>query len=244
VILYNTSMGVVAGLALILVSLLLRRAAAAALPAFDNAEPDPAQDRPVAVAPAGGTFDPRLWAVVFGALGLVLAPLGALMATTWPLTVNPPLNFIFGEPCLILGVLLLAAAVYLWHLRGDLAGLQQVDLTPVAVVVIGLGGVLIACAAAIARFEIVGGAPAAEPITGLLNGYPLVENTFFVLLYLAAGLGAILAPLSRLRPGWLLTAARWLWFGSGLVFALFSILNYYTHAGLDINLRLGTEYRI
>ena len=236
-ILYNTSMGVAAGLALILVSLLVGLITA-----------------PVPVAAAGGdsqaptasstrTFDARLWAVVFGALGLVLAPLGALMAATQPLIVNPPLNYMFGEPCLLLGVSLLGAAVYLWHLRGDVTSLQRVDLTPVWVVLFGLGGVLLACAAAVARFEIVGSAPAEEPITGLLHEYPVVENTFFVLLYLGAAAGALLLPVAQLRTGGLLTAARRLWLITGVILAVFVALNFYTHAGMEHNLRIGTDYR-
>src|SRR5688500_19418028 len=92
-ILYNTLMGVAAGLALILVSVLARKLY-----------------RRERIAPEG-------WSLTFTVLGAILTFLGGLMAVTWPLSVNQPINIAFAEPCLVLGLLLLAAACYLRHQR-------------------------------------------------------------------------------------------------------------------------------
>lgn len=230
-ILYNTLMGVAAGLALILVPLLGRK--------LFRREP---------IAPEG-------WALAFGVLGAVLTLLGGLMSTTWPLTVNPPINIMFGEPTLLLGLLLLAAAFFVWR-RGDmlqaLAGpkkqadeafvyLQRV-LTPVSVILGALGLVLAACAIVTVRFNLVGSAPADEPITGLLHDYPIIENTFFAILYGLAAVAMLLAPFAVRRPASrLLAVIGWCMVVCGVAFLLFSAMNYYTHIGLLLNLQRGTH---
>jgi drug/metabolite transporter (DMT)-like permease len=232
-ILYNTLMGVSAGLALILVSLLGRKLI-----------------RREAVAPEG-------WSLVFGVLGFILALLGGLMATTWPLTANPPINIIFAEPTLVLGLLLLAASFFLWQRRTVIVALtssvrkEVVDaqtilirvLTPVSWLTFGLGMILMACSVAVFRYGFVGGAPAQEPITGRFGNLPWIENSFFGLLYLLPAIALLLAPwaLRRMDVRWarvigvLLTIA-------GVAFLLFSTLNYYTHIGLMLNFQNGNKF--
>lgn len=226
-IIYNTVMGVCAGVALILGAELLRRYTVPA----PIGTPDP----------AALPLDKRLWAAVFAVLGVVLAGLGMMMSTRWPLTVNPPVNILFGEPSLLFGVMLCAAAAYLWRTADQQD--RPADLTPVGVLVFAVGLILAACAVAIARFGFVGAAPEAEPISGRLHAWPWLENTFFAILYGMPAAGALAAPFTRLRDGRLTQLVRWAWTVSGVVFLLFSALNYYTHIGLLWNLHTGSTYR-
>lgn len=219
-ILYNTLMGVAAGLALILVPVLVQSLM---------------QRKPVA---AEG------WALTFGILGTILTFLSAAMAVTWPLTANPPINIIFSEPNLVLGLLLLAAAFYLWRQKDkklDFAALANV-LKPVSWLVGALGLVLLACTLAILRFNLVGSAPAQEPITGLLHDYPIVENTFFAVLYGLSAIGTLLAPVVAYKPQskWVRVAGICM-VAAGVLFLLFSVMNYYTHVGLLVNLQNNTN---
>lgn len=233
-ILYNTLMGVSAGLALILVPILARKL-----------------HRRERVAPEG-------WAMTFFILGIILTFLGGLMAVTWPLTANPPINIMFAEPSVVLGLLLVMSGFFLWNRReavgalsdskktaSDLAyaDLQRV-LRPVSWVVFALGLVLLACTAAIFRYVLVGAAPEFEPVTGLLHNYPGIENGFFGIIYGLSALGCLLAPWAvRNQAG---SAARLVfvsWLIAGVCFLLFSALNYYTHIGLLVNLERGTHYR-
>lgn len=224
-ILYNTLLGVCAGLGLILTARLHARLATPS-----------ACDRPT-----GPPLDRRLWAAALGVLGLVVALLGGLIATTWPLFVNKPINIVFGLPSLLFGLLMLGAAAYLWRTADRPA--RPVDLAPVTSIVFGLGLVLAACAIAIGRFNLVGGAPALEPITGRIGHVPWIENTFFVVLYGLAALGALLTPAAKLADNTAARVMRWSWTTSGVLFLLFSALNFYTHVGLLLNLDTGTNYR-
>jgi hypothetical protein len=236
-IIYNTLMGVSAGLALILVVLLVRKLSMRK-----------------AVAPEG-------WAVSFGVLGVLLAVLGGLMSTTWPLTVNPPINIFFGEPCMFFGVLLIAAAIFLATKRDVVAKVGSSDnkvsddayaylmkvMYPVSWVIFGLGLVLASCTLAVLRFSsnFIGAAPAAEPISGLFNSMPIVENLFFVVLYGLAAVGALLFPwMARNKfTGGVTKLALACLFVSGLIFLLFSAMNYYTHIGLLVNTLKDTNFR-
>ncbi|OJF13749.1 DUF981 family protein [Couchioplanes caeruleus] len=226
-IMFNTTMGVAAGLALMLV------------PRFCAVMRG---DRPplllVNRKPAGGG-----WAATFGVLGAILTGLGFVMTVWHPLApAKDYIDTIFGEPSLILGVLLLAAAWYLAR-TGDPLDPERLRtaLSPASWVVFWLGIVLAWCAAAIARFDVVSSAPAEEPITGLLHDWPMIENLFFaVVLYGLAAVGCLAFPFA-IRPNsriaWLLM--YWAWTVSGVAFALFSAMNFYTHTGLLIN--LGTD---
>jgi hypothetical protein len=233
-ILYNTLMGVTAGLALILLAVLAGKLGTKK-----------------AIAPEG-------WAISFGVLGIILAVLGGIMSTTWPLTVNQPINILFGEPCMFFGVLLVAAAIFLWNRRELLTKLGESGkageeasayfqrvVTPVSWVIFGLGLVLAACALAIVRFSFIGGAPEAEPITGLLHDYPLIENTFFGIIYALPAIGALLAPLVVHAgfKGGIAKIAFWCMLLAGIAFLLFSAMNYYTHIGLLVNLVEGKNFK-
>ena len=84
-ILYNTVLGLAAGAALLLLVGFARYGATAS---------DPVRNA---------------WAWTFGALGGVLTVLGIHLSVTWPLL--GAANIIFGEPSVMFGILLLAAAV-------------------------------------------------------------------------------------------------------------------------------------
>ena len=224
-IMYNTLIGVASGLALLLVPRAFAQLAGARMPLQLTGS------RP---------FDAAGWAATFGALGAVLTVLGYTMTVTHPLAAAAEhIDTLFGEPSLLLGVLLLAAAWYLARSTPDELSQERVRaaLAPAGWVVAGLGVVLLCCAAAIARFTAVGAAPAAEPITGLLDNHPAVENTFFTVLYGLAAAGCLLVPaaLAGRRTAWL--GLYWTWTISGAAFAAFSALNYYTHTGMIINLQ-------
>ncbi|MBU8857809.1 MULTISPECIES: DUF981 family protein [unclassified Micromonospora] len=187
-------------------------------------------------------FDPADYAPTFFVLGALLTGLGGAMSLTHPLTANPPVNIAFGEPCLWLGVMLLAGAMHLWRGGKLTAG----ALKAISPVVVAVGLILAFCAAAIVRFNLVGSAPAEEPVTGQLHNYPLVENTFFFVLYALAAAGALAFP--RVVAGtnhlaW--TVMRSCWTVAGVSFVLFSAMNYYTHIGLMINLsRSGPDFPV
>ncbi|MEU1813022.1 DUF981 family protein [Micromonospora aurantiaca (nom. illeg.)] len=260
-ILYNTAMGVAAGLALLTLLRFWNRVrqmqptAQAAAALAEQAAPgvgelvEAPQRAGVALAtrqqtvsrmPSVADFEPADYAPTFFVLGALLGGLGAAMSMSHPLTANPPINIAFGEPCLWLGLLLLAAAIHLW--RGG--KLSAGALRAISPVVVAVGLILTFCAAAIARFNLVGAAPAEEPITGLLHDYPLVENTFFFTLYALAAIGALVFP--RVVSGasdlaW--AVMRGCWSVAGIGFVLFSAMNYYTHIGMMINFaRPGADY--
>jgi hypothetical protein len=148
------------------------------------------------------------------------------------LTANPPVNIVFGEPCLWLGVMLLAAALHLWR-GGRLSAGVLKAISPVVFVV---GLILAVCATAILRFTLIGAAPAEEPITGRLHDLPLVENTFFVLLYALAAAGALAFPWVTRASDAAWAVMRSSWSIAGVGFVLFSVANYYTHVGMMVNI--------
>lgn len=64
-------------------------------------------------------IDPRGWAISIGVMGVVFFATGLHMTRTWPLApTGSPDNIAFGEPTLVLGILLLAtsASVYFTHM--------------------------------------------------------------------------------------------------------------------------------
>ena len=229
-IMYNTLMGVAAGLALLLVP----RAWAGL-----HGRRMPLQGRHTSRASRAG------WAATFGLLGLVLTGLGGAMTISHPLAAAKPfIDTLFGEPCLLLGLLLLAAA---WLLgRRDPDTTNGADTTnddlyaaigPASWVVFTLGLVLVACAAAIGRFNAVGAAPAEEPLSGLLHNHPAVENWFFaILLYGLAAVGCLVFPAALTKPGPAWKILYWSWTVSGALFVAFAVMNFYTHTGYLTNL--------
>jgi hypothetical protein len=157
----------------------------------------------------------------------------------------------------VLGLLLLAASFYLWRQKENIVALSSNDkkvasaaeaqlarvLMPISWVVFALGLILAACSLAIFRFMLVGGAPAAEPISGLLSSKPWVENTFFGVLYALSAIGALLLPFAVRGARSLWGIITVLWMIAGISFLLFSAMNYYTHIGLLTNLGQGKHYK-
>ena len=185
------------------------------------------------------------WSLAFAVLGFILTTTGLHMTLTWPLAAGgfPFDNIIFGETSLAFGVLMLAAAVYLWF-RGR-AALEREDAVehlsavarPVSVFVLGMGLGLIAIAIAGVTYQLFA-APPQEPISGAFADYPLVEAIFMSGLIALVGVGAVLFPFGlRSTP----VAAKirvvigWAWALSGLAFVLFGAMNFFTHIGLIVN---------
>lgn len=175
-------------------------------------------------------------AAALAVLGVPLTVLSGAMALTWPLTVNPPINIAFAEPSLILGVMALVGAGVLARMsrRAEF----EINTTPVTWVIAAVGVMLAAIAVAIWRFNLVGDAPPQEPITGQVHGW---ENFTFGAVYMIAAVGCVAALRWDTKVGSRIVYTCWT--VAGLFFLLFSVLNYYTHIGLLINLNTGTEYR-
>lgn len=182
------------------------------------------------------------YALAFGVLGTILTTTGLHMTLTWPLAGQgfPFDNIIFGEPSLAFGVMLLAAALYLWK-RGlglresaDLAEHVIAVARPVSWFAAAMGLACFGIAAAGWTYTLFA-APPQEPISGLLADYPLVEATFISGLYVLVGVGAVLLPFALVRRGGLAKVIGWCWGLSGLAFTLFGALNYFTHIGLIVN---------
>ncbi len=198
----------------------------------------------------------RGWALAFAVPGTILALTGAHMTLTWPFAKYFPFdNIIFGEPSLAFGVLLLAAALFLWS-RGDHLGggdeghrddeaRQQATLElarvarPMTVFVLGMGLSLIAIAAAGISFQLFA-APPQEPISGAFARWPWIEATFMSGLFALTGVGCLASVFAIRNVGQPGTApSQWIagiaWGLSGLAFLLFGALNFFTHIGLIIN---------
>lgn len=197
--------------------------------------------------------------IMYNTLMGVSAGLGGIMSVTWPLNVNPPINILFGEPCMFLGLLLIAAAVFLGVRREAISKTGSTNkkesdeafdylmkvLRPVSWVIFGLGLILLACTFAIVRFELVGAAPPFEPFTGLLHEHPVIENTFFAILYGLPAIGTLLFPwaLRSEFGGTVTKVVIGTLMATGILFLLFSAMNYYTHIGMLVNDLRGTNYR-
>ncbi|MEV8630614.1 DUF981 family protein [Streptosporangium sp. NPDC051023] len=183
------------------------------------------------------------WALAFGVLGLILTLTGLHMTLTWPLAGQgfPFDNIVFGEPSLAFGVLMLAAALYLWR-KGvllaaalDRPGLLARTAGPISLFVFGMGLACFGIAAAGWTYTLFA-APPQEPISGAFADLPLLEATFISGLYVLVGLGAVLFPFAlRAGGGGLATTVGVCWGLAGLAFTLFGALNYFTHIGLIIN---------
>lgn len=217
---YNTIMAVAAGAGLLLTVTLMRQ-----LLLTDK------------------TIEPAGWSLGFGVVGVILTLTGLHMTLTWPLAAGgfPFDNVIFGEPALGFGVMLLAAAFYLWKRGGDLASPQgRAELVarlagPTSLFVFGMGLACVAIAAAGIDNKLFA-APPEEPISGQFAAYPWVEAIFMSGLYALVGVGGVLAPLGlrKTRRG-LLAVAGITWGLAGLALLLFGALNFFTHIGLIVN---------
>ena len=154
---------------------------------------------------------------------------------------TPPINIAFGEPSLMLGLLLTVAGAVIIKRSGVSVGLVLATASGAAWVVFCVGLVLAAITSAIFSYNLVGDAPPQEPITGQFTGW---ENTFFGLIYALAALGCLFAPGVRIGQWyWINRLVIYSWTLSGAAFLIFSVLNYRTHIGLLINIERGTDYR-
>lgn len=227
---YTTLMGLAAGLAILLVTILGYRLfyKRTAVTSFDG------------------------WALSFAGLGGILTVLGAHMSIAWPLQ-NPERfkNFMFGEPVFVLGVLLVLAALFLWR-RGDMLvdmlsaksdGQEKVQvylaavIQPVVWIVFGLGLALAACTVAAFQYEVFATAPSQEPIFGTLP--KSVVNISLCLLYALPAIGCLLVPLafySRNRAAMAVSGIAL--FLTGIGWLAVAVLVYYTHIAMDFNFRV------
>ncbi|NUP53607.1 MAG: DUF981 domain-containing protein [Catenulispora sp.] len=197
----------------------------------------------------GRPFIPDGWALAFGVNGLILFLTGLHMTLTWPLAGQgfPFDNIVFGEPSLVFGVLMLAAAFFLWKKGASLS--QDPDAAPhtarfsylarlaapMSVLIVGIGLGCFGIAAAGWKYTLFA-APPEEPISGHFADHPLLEATFISGLYVLVGAGAVLFPLALRSPRSALpTVVGVCWTLAGLAFLLFGALNYFTHIGLIVN---------
>lgn len=187
------------------------------------------------------------WAIAFAVPGFILAVTGIHMSLTWPMAKYFPYdNIIFGEPSFGFGLLLLAAAFYLWkrapaiRATDDMARHLARTARPVSLFIFGLGLALGAIAMAGLAFKLFA-APPQEPISGLASGYPWVEAIFMSGMFGFVGIGAVLFPFAlrnysaASQPNGLERAVGFVWGLSGLGFFLFGALNFFTHIGLVIH---------
>jgi uncharacterized membrane protein len=222
IVFYNTLVGVAAGVGLIGVALLLKK-----LYRKENVQADG-------------------WALLFAPTGVILTVLGFAITISWPYRVPGTFdaNILFGEPAIAFGLLLLAAAVYLWSQRAGLnLGKVWRTLKPVSIYVFALGLIMGACAISWLRYKL-GAAPPSEPISGRVGNHPLLEASFLFVLYGLVALGGVVFPwvASGKNP----KAAKFVqivWLVAGVVFLLFSAMNYYTHIGDLQNGTLHTNYK-
>ena len=220
---YNTIMSVAAGAGLLMLVMFVRQVVA---------------DRDV---------DLESWAVAFAVPGFILTVTGIHMSLTWPMAKYFPFdNIIFGETSFGFGVLLLAAAFYLWKRgsavknSGDAAAFLARMAKPLSVFVFGMGLSLFAIAAA-GMYNRLFAAPPEEPISGMFSDFPWLEATFISGLFALVGLGAVLFPFglrgissAKAFNGMQKIAAA-AWTLAGVAFLLFGALNFFTHIGLIVN---------
>ncbi|MFE1083884.1 DUF981 family protein [Brevibacterium sediminis] len=192
------------------------------------------------------------WALTFGVLGLILTLTGLHMTLTWPLAAGGFAfdNVIFGETSLAFGVLMLAAAWYLWKRGADLKadadplGMAASTVKPLSIFIAALGLALFAIALAGTVYQLFA-APPQEPISGAFADYPVIEATFMSLLFALVGLGAVLFPFAVRKVlstpvdaqvgGAAISVTGVVWTITGIVFVLFGAMNFYTHIGLIVN---------
>lgn len=222
-ILYNTIVGLAAGVGLLLVAQLLGQFA------------------------EGQKVQPEGFALAFGITGFIQTVLGLTISLTWPYTKVLHANIMLGEPALAFGALLIAAAFFLWRKRDTIVDLGQGDdksakacaylravLRPVSVWVFATGLMMASLVVAIVYYQL-GHAPPQEPISGYF-GDTWVEPGFLALLWSLISIGALLAPTALAKwnsKG--MNIVRLCWTVAGGLLVLFSAMNYFTHIGLLMN---------
>jgi uncharacterized membrane protein len=222
-ILYNTIVGLAAGVGLLLVARLLKQ--------FANGE----------------KVQPEGFALAFGITGFVQTVLGLTISVMWPYTKVLHANIMMGEPALAFGVLLVAAAVFLWRQRDVIGELSQGNeksakasayvvavLRPVSVWIFATGLMMASLVVAIVYYQL-GHAPPQEPISGYFTD-TWVETAFLALIWGLISLGALLSPAAISKSNRkLVNVARLCWSVAGALLVLFSAMNYFTHIGLLMN---------
>lgn len=182
------------------------------------------------------------YALAFGVIGVILTLTGLHMTLTWPLAPDFAFdNIVFGEPALLLGVMLLAVAVYAWRRGSDLLATSdamdriKAIARPMTPLILGAGLANLAIAAAGMSNQLFT-APPQEPISGWVAGlHPWLEPTFISGLYALVGVGALATPAAIAGNDRARTIAAWTLTASGWVFLLFGAFNYFSHIGLVVN---------
>lgn len=196
-------------------------------------------------------IDTEGWAALFAVTGAIATAVGLATTLMWPYGTAEfaYANIEFGEPGLAFGVLLLAAAIYLWRNRLT-AGVEKTlhvrllsALKPISIFVFFLGLAMAFLAFAWVRFQM-GAAPEIEPISGNFGKWPWLEATFLGGLWGLVALGALLFPLalSKLRSKFMMVVIS-LWMIAGIGFAVFGAMNMYTHIGMYYNASHHTEHK-
>ena len=222
-ILYNTIVGLAAGVGLLLVAQLLKQLA------------------------QGEKVQPEGFALAFGITGFIQTVLGLTISVMWPYTKVLHANIMLGEPALAFGVLLIGAAFFLWHKRDTVLDLGHATeksakasayfvavLRPVSVWVFATGLMMASLVVAIIYYQL-GHAPPQEPISGYF-GDTWLEPGFLALLWSLISIGALLAPMAVAKwnsKG--MKIVRLCWTVAGGLLVLFSAMNYFTHIGLLMN---------
>jgi hypothetical protein len=222
-IMYNTLVGLAAGAALILVAAFFNRLS------------------------SGSELRPDGFALSFGATGFILTLLGATISVMWPYTKVLHANIMMGEPALAFGVSLVAASFFLWR-RSEIfqdleaenekseraIGYLRAVLRPVSVWIFAMGLMMASLAVAILYYKL-GTAPPQEPLSGRFS-QSIVEPIFLSLLWGLTALGALLFPVGvRTWNRQILKTSVVCWGIAGVLFVLFSAMNYFTHIGLLMN---------
>ena len=222
-ILYNTIVGLAAGVALLLVVRLLKQ--------FTNGE----------------KVQPEGFALAFGITGFIQTVLGLAISVMWPYTKVLHANIMMGEPALAFGVLLVAASFFMWRKREVFDDLGEGNeksaqvsayivavLRPISAWVFATGLMMTSLAVAILYYQL-GHAPPQEPISGYFAD-SWVEPSFLALLWGLISLGALLSPAGIVkRNRKVVTIVRLCWNVAGVLLVLFSAMNYFTHVGLLMN---------
>jgi hypothetical protein len=222
-ILYNTIVGLAAGVGLLLVARLLK------------------------LLVNGQKVQPEGYALAFAITGFLETVLGLTISVMWPYTKVLHANIMMGEPALAFGVSLVAASFFLWRKRQVFDDLGRCDplsaaasayltavLRPVSVWVVATGLMMASLTAAILYYQL-GQAPPQEPISGYFAG-TAIEPSFLALLWGLISLGAVLFPAGIAKGNrHAMTVVVLCWTAAGAVLVLFSAMNYFTHIGLLMN---------
>jgi uncharacterized membrane protein len=226
---YNTLIGLVASVALLLLVAFPRHGA------------------------TGSTHIRRAWAWTFGTLGGLLVVMSLHLNFVWPLP--GVANIVFGEPALLFGVLLVTAAVIIYRtpVAGDDESIEEaaeegglrslwevgqlppelaVTLRPVGYVGAFAGVMVILLGWGTAAFaEIVFRAPSAEWPTGIVAGTG-IEIVYMTGTYTILGIGAILLPFGLHDSTRLRTAGKFLTVAA-LLLLFISLISFVGHITLN-----------